>query len=144
MAVFDALSAMAGRAVARVYSDLFAVLPRTVASLDVNARRIVDAGREELIFSAVLHEYFSRVDKQSNGSPRSLSALTAANLAEEAGHSTARIRIKFPATALPFRLAQGDRVRRLSNGLVYNVAEVRLSSHAKFTADLNLLETPSS
>lgn len=143
MAAFDALSAMAGRSVRRVYGETFAVQPRTVATLDVNARRVADAGRPEVTFQAVPHEYFSRVDMQSNGSPRSLSALTAANLAEGAGHSTARIRIKFPATALPFRLAQGDRVRRVSTGAIYNVAEVRISSHDKFTADLNILDTPS-
>lgn len=140
MAAFDALSAMAGRAVMQVYGEQFAAQPRTIATLDVNARRITDTDRDEIVFGAVLHEYFSRVDMQTNGSPRSLSALTAANLAESAGHTSARIRIKFPATALPFRLMQGDRVRRVSTGTVYNVAEVRISSHGKYTADLNIID----
>lgn len=142
MPSFDDLDGMAGRAVDRVVGEAFTASPRSAPSLDVNARSVPDTARPVTAFRAGVYEFFSRADKQTNGSPRSQSALTAANLAEAAGHTTARIRIKFQGSALPFRLAPGDTVTRLKTGKVYRVAEVRISSQSNFTADLNLFDPP--
>jgi hypothetical protein len=142
MPVFDKLDAMAVRAVDRVFGEAFIISPRAAPSLDVNARTVGDGQREPIEFTASYYEYFSRVDMQSTGTPRSKIGVTVANMAQNAGHTSLRSRIKFNLSALPYRPTGGDRITRVSTGAVYRVAEVRGSSHGNVTVDLNIIERP--
>lgn len=141
MTAFDKLDDMAGRAVLRIHGEPFSVQPRSTGD-DVNGRAGNDPNRPARTFPAAVHSYFSRADMQDGGSARSLTATTAANLAQGAGHTSARIRIKFKPSALPYRLARGDRVTRVGTGEVFTVAEYRISSGDNATADLNILVRP--
>lgn len=142
MPAFDKLDAMAVRAVDRVFGEQFIISPRAAPSLDVNARTAGDGSRLAVEFTASYYEFFSRVDQQSTGTPRSQTGVTAANIAQPAGHTSQRARIKFNSSALSYRPAQGDRITRVATGVTYRVAEVRASSHGNLTLDLNIIERP--
>lgn len=143
MTAFDALNVQAVRSVQRVRGETFTVSPRTEVSRDVNARRAADPARSPVTLIAVLHEYFSRPDGSAGGATaRAPTALSSANMAQPAGHTSQRVRIKFRLADLLYGLEKGDRVIRIATGHVYNVAEIRRGSFGNLTADLNLIERP--
>lgn len=139
MAVFDVLDTLLNRATGRVFGEVFTISPRMVGD-DVNGRSSADLLRPVRDFTAELFENFARVQKPDERG--SQAALTASYLQQEAGHTTARIRIVVARGALPYAIAQGDRVLRVKTGDRFRVAEVRALADGNVAADLNIMTSP--
>jgi hypothetical protein len=132
VSTFDDLLAGAHAVFDDLMGDDFRVHPR--AKADPNKRGSADGSRPGT--PTVRGVYIERGARAGDGAGQ-LHIKPA-----DGAHSTAFIIVSILLSSLPWELRQGDRLERVSDGLLLNVAEIRPEGDGRSAVDLNLLKGP--
>lgn len=124
---FQEAAALASAAIDDFYSEAYLYQPMLAA--DVNARSAIDPARAPLTIMAAMLDNYARADSGP--------ARTQGVMAEKPGHASSRPQVSIATGALPYETRRGDRMTRVSDGALFQVAECRSPDLVRITLDLN-------
>ncbi len=125
----DAVAASSA-AVDAVYGEPYRYQPMT-CDTDPNARMIIDGSRAVLTITCTMVDIYARAD--------SAASRTQGVIPEKPGHASDRPSVSIDRVALPYDPRKGDRLTRLSDGVLFQVAEPRIRDTTRVFLDLNRL-----
>lgn len=125
---FQNAATKSSAAVDKVYGEPYLYQPMTHGA-DVNARFVIDPDRAPLTVIAAPLDLYAR----AHSGP----ARTQGVSAEQPGHASDRPSVSIDRAALPYDVRPGDRMTRVSDGVLFRVAEPRPVDGPRISIDLN-------
>jgi hypothetical protein len=129
---FQDACAAASDAIDTVYGEPFVYLPMTAA--DPNARRTPDPNRAT---TPIVGFFFDPYARAASGPARRQGVKV-----EHPGHGSSRPVLDIALAQLPFAPRRGDRVQRLEDNSLWELAEPRPDGTGRAEIDLNHLSGP--
>lgn len=128
--LFDLAAGRSSVAVNRVNGVPYRYLPMTRPA-DSNARTTADPDRAEKDIIAAPGDLFAR------GASGPVQTTGVVN--ERLAHSSSRPQLSIDRADIPFEPRTLDRLRRISDGKLFSIAEIRRDDPARFYFDVNAL-----
>lgn len=127
---YEIAAGRSSAAVDRAYGEAFRFIPMKPQA-DRNARFIPDPARAETDVVTAKVSAFAR--------GLSGPAQTPGVQFERPGHSTTRDQFSIDRAALPYVPANGDYMRRISDSVLFRIAEIRRDDAARWIFDVNII-----